>query len=193
MIRPFLVLLICGLLFSCDSLSQRKLLVQELKNIKAALASKNKEKIAGIFEFPVADTALEVYIDDTTYLEDLKKNGDKTTKALFLKYFQGYYLYMGMDGMNRVFKYINVDSLLQKNSLSREVRSPKEPCYTTYEVYVEKDIMTLIYNSNSNKNYVNPSKAKKDEDYAHPCEYAMFWVFRFDGKKLHFVRQRGAG
>lgn len=192
MTRTIFILVISALLLSCSGVSQRPLLIKELKDIKAALASKDKEKIAGIFEFPVADTALNIYLDDTKYLEDLKKNGDKTTKPLFLKYFKKYYEYMGMEGMNRLFKYINVDGLMQKDSLFHEVRSVKEPCYTGYEVYVEKDMVTLTYRSNTNQNY-SSKRAEDDEGFGDECEYAYIWEFRFDGKKLHFMRYMFAG
>src|SRR5688572_933432 len=46
---------------------QRQLLIRELKRLKTVFASKDKERIADVFEFPLSDTAAGIYIDDSSF------------------------------------------------------------------------------------------------------------------------------
>ena len=176
------------------SKSQRELLIEELKKLKVVIASNNKETIAQLFPFPLADTTLGIYIDDSTYFKEFRKNGGKTTKAMFLKYFQQIYQDMQLDQISELFKYLNLDSLSQKDTLQYEVRSEKEPCYKFYHVYIAKDTVTLEFGTNTNKDYVDSSiKTEDDEGSGDECEFASIWTFKFDGLKLHFVMLVAAG
>lgn len=177
-----------------NSASQRDLLIQELKKFKAAFASNNKEIITQLFSFPLSDTAFVIYADDSTYLNEFKKNGNKTTKTMFLKYFQQVYRSMQFDQINELFKRLDIDSLKEKDSLQNEVRSTNEPCYKFYHIYLEKDIVTFEFGTNTNENYVDDTiKTEDDEGSGDECEFASIWIFKFDGQKLYFVKQITAG
>jgi len=113
---------------------------------------------------------------------------------MFINYFPQVYHDMQLDQLNQLFKYINVDSLNLKDSLVQEVRNSKEPYYRFYHIYIDKDAVTLEFGTNTNENYVdNTKKAEDDESFGDEREYASIWWFRFDGKKLHFVKQMAAG
>src|SRR5688572_6520024 len=68
--------------------SPRQLLIEELKRLQVAFASKDKQIIADIFPFPLADTAFGIYLDDSSYLQRFRKNGDNTTREMFINYFR---------------------------------------------------------------------------------------------------------
>ena len=174
--------------------SQRYVVIEELKRLQTVFSSKDKQKIADIFTFPAADSILGIFIDDSTYSEQFRKNNNTTTREMFIKYFPQVARDMQFDNFNQLFKYININSLNRKDSLVYEVKSSKEPCYEFYHVYINKDVVTLEFGSNTNENYTeNSKKGKNDEGFEDECEYLSMWIFHFDGKKLHFVKQMAAG
>jgi hypothetical protein len=174
--------------------SQRHLLIEELKRLHAIFGSKEREKIADVFPFPLADTILSIYLDDSSYLEQFRKNGNKTTRALFIKYFPQVYRDLQLEQFNQLFKYIIIDSLNSKDTLVQEITIKNEPCYKFYHVYIDKDMVTLEFGTNSNKTYVDKSKkSEDDESFGDECEFVSLWLFHFDGTKLHFVKQMVAG
>ena len=77
---------------SIDTLSfsknSRHNLIEELKRLKVTITSNHKQKIADIFDFPKPDSVFSVYVDDTTYLEQVKSNSDNVTKDNFLKHYK---------------------------------------------------------------------------------------------------------
>ena len=174
--------------------SERQILIEQLKKLRQIVASNDKEKIAGIFQFPLSDSAFSIYIDDTTYYEQFKANGNKTTKAMFLKYFKEISASILVDQVNILFLHINVDSLLQKDTLEYSTYIKSEPCYYSYRIEVIKDSVTLSMNMNSNSNYKSKRKSEDDtpENSSEICEHAFWWVFRFDGKKLQLKSMSGA-
>jgi hypothetical protein len=54
---------------------ERQPLIEELKQLKAVLSSRDKEKIADLFEFPIPDRVISFYLDDSTLNAQLHKNG----------------------------------------------------------------------------------------------------------------------
>ena len=56
--------------------------------MKVTITSHHKQKIADIFDFPKPDSVFSVYVDDTTYLEQVKSNSDNVTKDNFLKHYK---------------------------------------------------------------------------------------------------------
>src|SRR5262245_4519162 len=67
--------------------SRRQQLIAELKNIGSIFLSNDKNKISQLFPFPLADTILNLYVDDSSYYNDYKKNDNRITKDMFVKYF----------------------------------------------------------------------------------------------------------
>jgi hypothetical protein len=168
-------------------------LIKSLQELKQAFASGNTEKIAEAFTFPVADTAMSLVINDSTYTIG-HGWGESLTKAAFIKYFSQTPQF---EGLSELFKHIHIDSLNQKDTLETEIRKKEDPCYKTYHIDIDGNELNLEFRTNSNDQYVDPSpkKAEADEDEGtgDECEYAEMWIFHFDGTKLHFVRQAAAG
>ena len=67
--------------------SERQLLIEELKRLQSVFATYDKEKIAGIFQFPVADTTMAIYTTDSSFNAELKRNGGMVTRAMFTRHF----------------------------------------------------------------------------------------------------------
>jgi hypothetical protein len=175
--------------------SERHILIEELKKLQKTLASNDKEKITDIFPFPLSDTAFSIYIDDTTYFEQFKANGNHTTKAMFLQYFKEISENILVDQVNNLFQNIHVDSLLYKDALEYEAYIITKPCYYSYEIEVANDNVRLRMDMNSNKNYKSKNLSGDDipENSSEICKHAFWWVFKFDGNKLYLVNISGAG
>src|SRR5258706_4838773 len=196
--KQFVFLLVIGLLFfACtDTMykTRRKQLLNELTNLEATLKSNNKKNIEQLFTFPLYDSAFDIYINDSAYQMESEKNGSKITEAIFSKYFSQISGELEFKRLKEVFKYLSVDSLIQKDSFEFEVRSKKEPCYRFYDSYINKDTITLVFGTNTNEAYVDESKkTDEDEGFGDECEYASTWIFRFDGKRLYLIRHLVAG
>jgi hypothetical protein len=174
--------------------SERQILIEELRRLKTVFASKDKEKIADLFQFPLSDTAF-LYIDDSTFNAKLDKNGGKTTRTMFISHFSSISESLQIDQLNQLFAKINIDSLFKKDTLEHEVIIETEPCYPYYGVSIEKDIVTLTVGTNSNKNYKSKSLLEDEipENNSSICEHVIWWLFKFDGKKLRFNNILGAG
>ena len=209
----FILLTLLGLLISCDSSdtnkstsdsvhqdsdtlsvdSRRQILIAELKRIGSVFLTNDKTKIADIFSFPLVDTVFNVYVGDTTYFNDYKKNGDKITKDMFIQYYPQIRNDFSFADIHQVFNYLPLDSLMHKDTLSYDLKIKTERCYKFYNVYIDNDIVTLRFGSDKNDQYIDTSKQTEDnEGSGDECEFASFWIFRFDGQKLHFEKQLSA-
>jgi hypothetical protein len=174
----------------------RQLLIAALQQLQAVLASKDKERIASLFPFPLPDTTVGIYIDDSAYITAFRKNGDQTTRAMFLDFFPQIAESLQVDEINQLFTYCKLDSLEQKDTLEHEVHISTEPCYSFYSIVVDHDLVTLSTGSGVNDNYKSLAPASDDEvpeNSSEFCESVLWWVFRFDGKNLQLVKINGAG
>lgn len=175
--------------------SSRQILIEELKRLRQIVASNDKTKIADIFPFPLSDTAFSIYIDDSTYYEQFKSNGNKTTKTMFLQYFKEISASILIDQVSNLFQHINPDSLLRKDTLKYDAYIKTEPCYYSYKIEVSKDDVMLRMDMNSNRNYKSKKNSEDDlpENSSEICEHNFWWVFKFDGQKLLLTNISGAG
>jgi hypothetical protein len=174
--------------------SSRPILIEELKRLREIIASNNKERIAGIFGFPLPDTSFSVYIEDNTFSSQFESNGNKITKSMFLHYFKEISESIWLDQLNNLFQHIHIDSLLYKDTLEHAAYLKTEPCFYSYKIEVIKDSVVLKMDINANQNY--KSKYSSDnhvpENSSEVCEHSFWWNFSFDGKKLHFKNIAGA-
>lgn len=172
----------------------RNVLIEELKKLHRIIASNNKEKIAGIFEFPIVDTIFSGYVDDSTYYDQFKANGDQTTKTMFLQHFKEISISMQFDQVKNLFKNINVDKLLYKDTLEEDTYIESEPCFYSYSIEVDRNMVVLRMDMKSNSNYKSKKTSEDDipENSSEFCEHNFWWKFKFDGKKLHVVNISGA-
>jgi len=173
--------------------ADRKLIVEELAKLKAVLASGDKQKIAGVFNFPLSDS-IQIYTESEAYQKELKQNGGKVTKTLFLKYFQEIANDIQMEQINELFKHINTAGLLKQDKLHYENIVAAEPCYSFCSIEIKNNRVTLSVGSGSNENF--KSKATGDEvpeNSSEFCESVLWWVFKFEDGRLELVNINGAG
>lgn len=173
--------------------ANRSLIVEALIKLKTTLASKEKEKIAGVFNFPLSDS-IQIYTESEAYQKEREQNGDRVSKKLFLKYFEEISNDIQMEQINGLFRNINVEHLLKQDKLDYENIIATEPCYSFYSIEIKNNLITLSVGSGSNKNY--KSKVSDDEvpeNSSEFCESVLWWIFRFNNGKLQLVSINGAG
>lgn len=174
--------------------SERQLIIEELNNLKIVLASREKNKIADIFQFPISDSIFGIYTAGGAFNEQFKTNGHKITKTMFLQYFNDIYSEIQIDQVNILFQKIKIDSLLQKDILEYNTYNISEPCYYTYKIQINERTVTFTMNMDSNVNYKSKKKSNDEmlENDSAICEHDFWWTFRFDGSKLQIERITGA-
>jgi len=172
----------------------RPTLIGELKKLKEIISTKDKSKIATIFDFPIADSTASIYTEDESYIKEWRANGERTTRDMFNRYFQQVYEGLQMDEINTLFKQIQLDSLQMKDTLEDEIFIDSLPCYKSYSIEIDKEIVSLKIVGNSNPDFKS-SNTKEDEvaeNSSEMCEHAFWWNFKYDGKKLHLFQISGA-
>jgi hypothetical protein len=176
-----------------DNIKRQKLIL-ELKELKKTITSNDKEKIAEIFEFPLSEELFSIYVDDNSFNEQFKLNGNKTTRTMFLKHYQAISESIWIDNLKNLFHKIDIDRLEQKDILENESYIKSEPCFYSYQIEVINDIITLRMNMNSNSNYQSKTISEENipENSSEICEHNFWWIFKFDGEKLHLESISGA-
>ena len=171
----------------------RELLIKEVNRLKTIFATNDKDKIAGIFKFPISDS-IQIYTDNDAYYKELKQNGNKISKGMFLKYFEEISNDIEIEQLNELFSHINTAGLLKQDKLKYENLIATEPCYNFYEIEIKNDMVTLSVGSGSNENY--KSEASRDEvaeNSSEICETVLWWIFRLKNEKLELITINGAG
>jgi hypothetical protein len=174
--KPLLLgLIIAGFIFSCKNsksdkkaegsdlkdstaagTSPRRAMIIAINDLKAALESKDKNRIAGYFDFPIPDTVMSLYLDDSTFMEIYRSSGDQLTRKVFLEYYDTISRFTSLTDIMDLFEYVPVDSLLYKDDLEKEVVNKKEPCIPYHGISVEGESVTFRVGTYSNKDYESP-------------------------------------
>ena len=175
--------------------TERQILIEELKRLQSVFLSNDKEKIAELFSFPFPNETVGIYIEDSTFNAQLDKNGNKVTRTMFINSYRDVSESLQIDQVKQLFRKLNIDSLLLKDTLEHEAIIKTEPCYHFYGVKVENNLVTLTVGTNSNKDYKSKSVSEVEipENDSSICEHVLWWVFSFDGKRLRFKEISGAG
>ncbi len=215
--QNLIVLAIFGLLLSCNQatekvtyektkiqtqprysiiiLTERQIIIQELKRLESLFASNSKEKIACIFTFPIYKESIGIYIDNANFQKQLEENNNKTSKSMFNDFYSDISMSLQFDQINQLFRKLDVENLENKQNLEHDEINKTEPCYNFYRVKIESNLVTLTVGSNSNRTYKSKSVSEDDllENDSSICEYTLWWVFEFDGKQLNLKEISGAG
>lgn len=215
--QTLVLLIINGLLLSCNSSdtpkilndtitvkphsdtsrtkTEREILIEELRRLQVAFASDDKEKVAEIFSFPISNETIGIYIDNEYFNEQLKKNGNKTTRSMFLGSYRDIAEGLQIDQINQLFKKLNIEKLLDQDNIELEAINKTEPCYHFYGIKIENGLVTLTVGTNSNKDYKSKSASEDEvpENDSSICEHVLWWTFTFDGRQLHLKEITGAG
>jgi hypothetical protein len=175
--------------------SERQILIEELKKLQSVFASNDKEKIADLFSFPISNETLGIYIDDSNFNAQLDKNANRVTRPMFIRFYPDISASLQNKQINQLFKKLDVDRLSHMDTLQHEEIIKSEPCYHYHAVMIEKELVTLTVGTNSNEDYKSKTVSEDEiaENSSEFCEHVLWWVFRFDGKKLHFLNISGAG
>ncbi len=174
-----------------DSLGSRWILIKKLKKLKSVFGSNVENQIRIIFHYPVPDSiiSLGISLDDSAFRLEYEKNKG-LTEDMFIKHFKMIYRDWRLNELNKLFRYLPLDSLQQKDTLKYYDADKKEPCLKQYFLIVKDSLVMITYGTNGNPGY----KGKKsDDEIGDECEYDTYWEFLFDGKTLVFKRQVVAG
>lgn len=170
----------------------RQTLIAEIRGLKEVFASKDKDKIAELFQFPIADT-IGIPVWEDSYFKEYKANGDKTTRDMFNRYFPQIAETTLIDDINFLFKHIQHDSLQKTDTLETDSYQKTQPCFRSYQVTIENETVTLRIDMQSNREWVDPNP-KEDEvadNFSEICEHSLWWIFKYDGKKLNLFQISG--
>lgn len=172
----------------------RQLLIEELKSLNLVLSSKDKYQIQPIFNFPLADSAVEFYSEDESFNKDKIASNGLVTDQLFLRHFDIIYRELQIDELQDLFSYLNVDSLREKDKLEYELKNEKQPCSKFYSIGIAGDEVTLHFRTYINTELLDKFKGNDDDVVGDTCsEFSAIWLFKITGQKLSFIRRMTAG
>lgn len=183
---------------SVDTVSdsnERQLIIKELKRLQLVFASRQKEKIADVFTFPIPYGTMGIFIDNDKFNKQLQKNDSSITRKMFIEFYKEISESVQIDQVNKLFAHLPVEGLANSVSLEHQDLVKSEPCYRFYKLSIENNLITLTMGSNSNSQF----KAKLIEEEgimendSSICEHVLWWIFEFDGKQLHLKEILGAG
>lgn len=170
--------------------TRRQLLIEELNRLRAVFASKDIEKIAELFPFPLYNETVDLYIDDNAFNAEYRKEENKITKAMFIRFYPQISENLQIEEINKLFAQITLDSLQQRDAIESKVLIKNEPCYHYCNVEIEDDVIKLTVGTNTNENYQNKSLTGDEmpENSNEICEHMICWMFKFDGKQVHLKK-----
>lgn len=174
---------------------ERQVLIEELKKFQQIIASNDKEKIGDIFDFPLSNSSFSIFVDDEAYYKQLKSNQDEVTKEMFLQHYEEIRESIWVNQLNELFQNINLEDLLNKDSLEYEAYFKDKPCFYSYQIEVlEINNVMLKMNMNSNREYINENLSEEDmpENSSEICEHSFWWILKFDGKEISVIEISGA-
>jgi hypothetical protein len=158
---------------TADTLTRRDALIAALKDLHTTIASRDKQRIAALFEFPVPESVIPTFVDDSMYNVAYEKNDRLLTDTLFNKYFKAIAEVWSLDEFGQVFKYVDVDQLRKKDSLTHEVAA--NGAVRQYELENVRDSLIAIRYGVSHT------------DSEEGGEYLISWFFLFDGRRLKVI------
>jgi hypothetical protein len=177
------------------STDQRLIIIQELEKLRNLLLSGDKQKIATIFQFPLADTTVGIYLEDSAYNSEFTANGNMTTESMFLRFFPQISASLQLQELNELFRVFRLEDLQQKDTLRRDVKVKAEPCFKFYGIEIQGNQVTLTTGQGVNDTFKSQKSMDDDipENSSEFCESVTWWIFQFNGRELRFVKQTGAG
>jgi hypothetical protein len=180
---------------SATASGSRQRLIEELRKLKVSLASNDKEKIADVFPFPLSDTAFAIYTEDSTFNAEYDTNGGKLTRGMFVRFFPQVSESLGIGLVSLLLTKVKLDSLQVKDTLEYEALTKHEPCYYSYSLRIENELVVLGISMNSNLAFESKTQSQDDipENASEICEHTLLWIFGFDGKNLNLKEVQTAG
>ncbi len=206
--RIFAVTWTVCLLFSCNSGHkavgtgeagetgvERETLINALKQLKSQLASKDEHRITELFEFPIPDSIVPIYVFDDSFDARQEASGGLVTRSMFNDFFSQISESIQMEDVNTLFANVRLDSLHQTNVLTHEVQTDTIPCRRHYQLEVHNDSVTLTLEQLTKPGFQGPDMTETgpSNESSEYCEKVLWWIFKFEGNKLRLVKISGAG
>jgi hypothetical protein len=165
---------------------KREKLIAALEELAATFASRDPQRVASLFPFPVPDTVLQVYTDEPAFVEVLEKSGGKLTREIFVNNFTAISEAVMMPDIDSLFHTLPPAGLASGDTLEKTFIVPDQPCVKYYRMAVEGETVVLVSGITGNDQYTGD----KENSSSEMCETAAVWVFYFDGEKL-VLKQAG--
>jgi hypothetical protein len=165
---------------------KREKLIAALEELAATFASRDPQRVASLFPFPLPDTVLQVYTDEPAFIEVLEKSQGQLTRQIFVDYFPAISETVMMPDIDSLFKTLPPAQLGIRDTLEKTFIVPDQPCVKYYRLAVEGETVVLVAGITGNDQYAGNAEDSSSE----MCETAAVWVFYFDGEKL-VLKQAG--
>lgn len=192
-------LILCMILCSChepgnpegtgnDPVEARANLIDALKDMEHRISSRDTTQIAPLFKFPIPDSVMSFYLEDSIYQKWHAKHHWMPREAfdtLFPKLQQAWDLDMFKD----FFRHIDFDKLTIHNSLKRQLSLPEDYCNSEFDIRIQGDtLVNIFYGCSRNPDYA-PYGDKPDPHTPDECKHEISWAMHWDEKKLTVIRQ----
>lgn len=170
-----------------DGGGRRAKLIVALQDLAAIFASRDAQRMAALFPFPVPDTVMQVYIDQPAFAQALEQSHGQLTHQIFLDFFPAISVSTMMPDMDSLFRHLPPADLATRDTLEQSFKRAKEPCAKYYRLAIEDETVVLVAGMEANDAYPGGDGGSE------ACETASVWVFYFDGQKLVLKQQAIAG
>ena len=170
--------------------NSREGLITAIQALTQAMAKKDKSAILSHFNFPLADSSVNFFEVDSIFDAKRVANDGAITRAMFDDSFASIYEKTEMAEFKNLVKFLKVGDLADKNDISYDHIIKDDGCYYFYGIAINSsNEVRLSYGTNSNDVY---RQSHPDEEEI--CsEFGVAWIFKFDGKKLQFLKHQIAG
>ena len=165
---------------------KREKLIAALQDLANIFASRDPQRVASLFPFPVPDTVLQVYTDEPAFVAVLEKSRGQITRQIFIDHFTAITETVMMPDIDSLFRTLPPAQLAHRDTLEKTFIVPKEPCVKYYRMAVEGDMVVLVAGITGNEQFAGDAEYSSSE----MCETAAVWVFYFDGETL-VLKQAG--
>jgi hypothetical protein len=168
---------------------RREKLIAALEELSATFASRDPQRLASLFPFPVPDTVLQFYTDDQHFAEAMDQSKGLLTRQIFLDHFSAISESMMIPELDSLFRILPPAGLATTDTLEKTFLVRENPCARYYRMAVEGETIVLVTGIAANEQY----QGDNAEGGSEACESASVWVFYFDGEKLRLKQQGIAG
>jgi hypothetical protein len=165
---------------------KREKLIAALEEMAGVFASRDPQRMASLFPFPVPDTVLQVYTDEPAFVEVLEKSEGQLTRQIFIDHFPAISEAVMMPDIDSLFRTLPPAQLATRDTLEKTFIVPDQPCAKYYRMAVEGAMVVLVSGITGNDQYTGD----KEDSSSEMCETEAVWVFYFDGEKL-VLKQAG--
>ncbi len=162
-------------------------LIAALRDLNRRAASKDSMVVADIYDFPMPDSVMDLFLDSA--FDAIKtKNGGVVTKSMFLSNYDRLHAQLGLEDMVRLFKDIDVAGLQKTDTIQYEENPKKDISYELGSLEASGDTLVfLMYGTNYNDKHEGTKEEQENADMG-AYDHNTFWTFAYDGRKLKLIK-----